>query len=198
MRCPNCGESLEQGPVCPHCGATAGNGPEAPPPPPPPPGEEAQERVSPDDLAAYVGSKAPFYLPRFKRFFDRGDSFAATWNWPAFFCTFWWLLYRKMYLWALAVFALSMFFSPGHLVLMVLSGLFGNYLYYRQARSRVLETAAQVGSDEVRDELARRGGVHRWVPWVAVAGMLLLIMFYATYAGMAFMLRLGGHPAGGY
>lgn len=39
--------------------------------------------------------KAGYYLPLFYRF-DQGSS-QVSWNWPAFFVTFFWLLYRRMY-----------------------------------------------------------------------------------------------------
>ena len=45
--------------------------------------------------AAVGESKAGYYVPLFHRF-DQGGS-RVSWNWPAFFATFFWLLYRRMY-----------------------------------------------------------------------------------------------------
>ncbi len=200
MRCPTCDSQVDRPQeVCPHCGTVLGWGaPPQPPPPPPPPGGPQPGSISPDLLAAYVGPKAAFYLPRFKRFFDRDDGFATTWNWSAFFFTFWWLLYRKMYLWAVLCFALSMFFSPGHLVLMIVCGFLGNYLYYRQARQQVIDAGRLYETRDPLAALAARGGVHRWVPWVAVAATLLLIILWVGFFGTVFMLGLWGHHGGGY
>jgi Tfp pilus assembly major pilin PilA len=40
--------------------------------------------------------KAEYYVPLFYRFDQPGGS-RVSWNWPAFFVTFFWLLYRRMY-----------------------------------------------------------------------------------------------------
>ena len=46
--------------------------------------------------AAVGDAKAGYYVPLFYRFDQPGAS-RASWNWPAFFVTFFWLLYRRMY-----------------------------------------------------------------------------------------------------
>lgn len=46
-------------------------------------------------LAAIVGSKTPYYLPRFRRMSRNGSN--LSWNWAAFFFGPYWFLYRKMY-----------------------------------------------------------------------------------------------------
>lgn len=48
---------------------------------------------------AYLGTAAHFYRPRFERF-DR-DGAKPGWNWPAFFITFFWMLYRRLWVPAL-------------------------------------------------------------------------------------------------
>jgi Tfp pilus assembly major pilin PilA len=46
---------------------------------------------------AAVGSKkADFYVPQFIRF-DQAGASKLSWNWPAFFVSFYWFLYRRMY-----------------------------------------------------------------------------------------------------
>ena len=57
--------------------------------------DEVIDEVSAEDLSAYVGTKADYYLPRFRRMARGGSS--ASWNWAAFFFGPLWLLYRKMY-----------------------------------------------------------------------------------------------------
>ncbi|HEY7642519.1 MAG TPA: pilin [Steroidobacteraceae bacterium] len=55
---------------------------------------------------AVVGEKKlGYYLPLFQRF-DQPNASFVSWNWPAFFVSFFWLLYRRMYLPALAYFFL--------------------------------------------------------------------------------------------
>ena len=56
-----------------------------------------------DYCKAALGDKNTYYyLKCFKRFDEKGVG--ATWNWSSFFVTFYWLLYRKMWLAALVFF----------------------------------------------------------------------------------------------
>jgi len=54
---------------------------------------------------AAVGPRADYYVPKFIGF-DTYDSSRISWNWPAFFFTFPWLLYRRMYGYAAVYFLL--------------------------------------------------------------------------------------------
>lgn len=47
------------------------------------------------DLAAVIGGRTDYYLPRFRRI---SDGHSGGWNWSAFLLGPYWLLYRKMYL----------------------------------------------------------------------------------------------------
>jgi hypothetical protein len=67
---------------------------------------DATEQARQDMYRAAVGEKkAYYYLPLFERF-DRPDGSPVSWNWPAFFAPFFWMLYRRMYGMALAYFFL--------------------------------------------------------------------------------------------
>jgi hypothetical protein len=46
--------------------------------------------------AAVGAKKADFYVPKFVRF-DEANATKLSWNWPAFFVSFYWFLYRRMY-----------------------------------------------------------------------------------------------------
>jgi len=68
----------------------------------------AEQPDSPPRVAtlyqAAVGSRGQdYYLAYFQRAHQRGYA-PMSWNWPVFFFGFFWFLYRKLYLWALAVF----------------------------------------------------------------------------------------------
>ena len=114
--------------------------------------------------AAIVGeAKVDYYLPRFD---SAAGGQSASWHWPAFFVTFWWMLYRKMW-----VPALIWFFAPG-IVLRVLAqmtpsatppltltlvwwlawlivpALFANRLYYGHCTKKIQEVRARGGSKE--------------------------------------------------
>ena len=114
---------------------------------------------------AAVGEKnTDFYLSRFHYFDSHGV--AISWNWPAFFFTFYWLLHRKMRLIALLYALLplpvaiidSIVFSGEDLAVAVISLLYlaaafivlpmyANALYYRQVRKMI-----DIAREESRDE----------------------------------------------
>lgn len=68
-----------------------------------PPSEAAPGGTTPEAIrAAIVGeSNRDYYLTRFARFDARGRP-GASWNWPAFFFGYMWLLYRNMVAYAAA------------------------------------------------------------------------------------------------
>ena len=135
------------------------------------------------DLAVFIGKNAEKYLPKFRSFTAGGrDSFRVTWNWPAFFFSFWWMLYRKMYLWALLALFLGCVPFLG-LVLMVVFGISGNYLYFLHAKKRVAEVRSAPGTEVERAAaLARAGGVNNVA---VVLAPLLLIAFVGILAAIA-------------
>jgi type IV pilus assembly protein PilA len=57
---------------------------------------EAQKRA---DYELAIGQNAEYFLPKFEEF-DKGGS-KLGWNWPAFFVTTPWFLYRKMWGWGM-------------------------------------------------------------------------------------------------
>jgi len=62
----------------------------------PPSSPEAQRLA---DYESAIGPNSGYYLKYFEQF-DAGES-RASWNWPAFFVSSWWCLYRKMWLWGI-------------------------------------------------------------------------------------------------
>jgi hypothetical protein len=149
--------------------------------------------LSAEELAAYIGPKADRYRPRFERFTRTGTTrFVFSWNNPAAFAGMWWYLYRKMYGWALLDFALSValgwtLFVP--ILWGVARAVTGDYLYFLQAdrkirEARLFPSAGAPSDDAARiGRLAREGGVHAWVPRVAIAGVVLLFLLAALLFG---------------
>ena len=124
--------------------------------------------VTEDELAAFVGEKAPKYLSPFRIFSVNGiDRFSATWHWPAFIVGFWWLLYRKMYLWAVAYFVL-LFIPYANVAAWITLALTGNYLYYRHAKGEILRVKALQSSGDMLNILSELGGTNRWVPLIGI------------------------------
>jgi len=168
--CRQCGKEVQEGETfCRHCGAKIVSGLPAA-------GSVREGSSIPeDDLAAFVGKNAEKYLAKFRSFRQDGsDSFAVTWHWPAFFFSFWWSLYRKMYGWAVLVLFLGLIPYLGFLS-MIAYGISGNYIYYRHARQKVREITAQPMSPVERSAaLARTGGVNKSV--VIVVALLLVAL----------------------
>ena len=148
-----------------------------------PPGAPFPSR---EELAAYVGPKAYIYCHRFERFSRHGTiRFEFSWNWPAFLAGAWWYLYRKMYGWAILDIGVSILFGWTLFVPLLWAAaraVTGNYLYFRQADRKIRyarplsSAAAPSGDAAYLARLAGEGGVHAWVPWVAVAGILLVAL----------------------
>jgi len=163
--CTECGAETKTGEsFCRQCGARLGDGAAGP----------ATTSVTENDLAIFVGKNTDKYLGAFRKFTGNGeDSFAATWHWPAFFFSFWWLLYRKMYVWLLVFLLLGCIPFAG-LLAMVGFGISANYLYYKHAKKKIAALKAQTSSEADRAAaIARAGGVNN------VAIVLVALVFVA-------------------
>jgi hypothetical protein len=142
------------------------------------------------EWSAFLGRHADRYVRKFARFSIGGvDSYALTINWPAAFVPFWWALYRKLYVWA-AVFLVMPFVPYGNIVLWLLTPFVANYILYTEAKKRILAVKAANPSRDVSGLLAQVGGVHGWVPVVAVlcSGGLVLLVFGLGLAAVLFDL----------
>jgi hypothetical protein len=142
--------------------------------------------VTDSEYAAFIGREQHKYLPRFRMFDDLAGNFKATWNWSAFFFTFWWLLYRKLYAFAALAFVLS-FVPYLNFAVMIASGAAGYFAYYRKARTDIGRLKQAFPGMDVTMRCAELGGVHRFVIWVGVlvtACMLLAALFLGVIGTM--------------
>ena len=131
---------------------------------------------------AVVGTKnQAYYLSRFSRF-DADAKSGVSWHWPAFFVSFYWLLYRKMWRNALIYFFLPYLVlilfgilgaiagksaeavaGIGYLVFLaaifLLPPMFANAWYYKHCKKKILDAKAS-SNDQQRQlgELSGRGG----------------------------------------
>src|SRR5208337_688206 len=158
--CPECGKEITQlSKFCPHCGHSFekfSNQSQS--------GQPLQQGIADDDFIAFIGNNAGYYVREFKKFNAGGtDVFSATWNWAAFWGGFGWMLYRKMYLWAFIAFAL-MFMPYLGLAAWITFGVVANYLYYQQAKRKILEIKALPQTGDISIVLSQNGGVHKWLP----------------------------------
>jgi Tfp pilus assembly protein PilE len=131
---------------------------------------------------AAVGPKnQDYYLNCFSGFDNKGKT-GVTWNWPSFLVTFYWLLYRKMWLNALVYFFLpyllvilfgiiavvmgdssGVLIGTGYLLylaaIFILIPMYANALYYRHCKKIISEVRAS-SQDTQRQlgELSGKGG----------------------------------------
>ncbi len=174
-----------------------------------PPNADAPGRTSDQNgltndemLAAVVGdSGAHHYLRSFERI-ARGEG--GGWNWPATFITWWWLLYRKMWLGALLYFLFSAFvpsflagvafaISPTFGLVAVLSlfvglfivpGMYANRWYRGHCLGKIRDVRARGGSKEqVIARLEAAGGTsYVWLAVVVVVGFIPVTGILAAVA----------------
>ena len=134
-------------------------------------------QIDDEDFAVYIGKNADKYLSKFKRFNIEGiDNFAATWNWSAFLVGPLWMLYRKLYLYFIIFFVITCIPYFGILT-WIAAGIIANYLYYKQAKSKILEVKSSHSDIVISEALARIGGVNSWV-WPV--GIIIFIIVFIS------------------
>jgi hypothetical protein len=132
--------------------------------------------ITEKDFIDFIGPNAEKYINNFRKFNIEGvDQYSFTWHWPAFFVSFFWMLYRKLYLWALLAFFLSYIPIAGF-VLMIVYGLTGNYLYYKHTKKKIMELKSQQSSADLSLTLRQIGGINQWVKTLAIVLTILVIL----------------------
>jgi Tfp pilus assembly protein PilE len=198
--CPKCGHPNDNdAKFCTNCGTplAAAEG-----------GTSPAGTATPEEFyKAYIGPSNQFYyLQRFKRFDEAGKA-GVTWNWPAFFITFYWFLYRKMWVPALLYFLAPylLMFAVGFVVALFKHGedlavgvfyllyligvwivvpMYANALYYQHSRKRIAEVRAH--SNDIQrtlGELSGKGGTS-YVP-VIILGVFGVIAVIGILAAIA-------------
>ena len=151
---------------------------------------------------AILGPKnQDYYLRQFAKFDSDGKA-TATWHWPAFLVTFYWFLYRKMWLHALLYFFLPYLLmivlgiagalagqsaAPvmglGYLLyiaaIFIVMPMYANALYYKQCKKKIAEIRASSHEEQRQlGELSGRGGTSN------VALIILFILVFVAVIGI--------------
>ena len=196
MHCIHCGSAyIDSAQFCPQCGQSLANATLNP-------AEETRQ-----NFEAMIGPKNQhYYLPRFEDFEANGKT-SLGWHWPAFFVTFYWLLYRKMWLAALLYFILpyvvttalglvgavvggqgQMLVLGGYgmycLAIILLPPMLANGLYYRHCQSKIRKAEAQYPERQrLLGYLQAKGGTSSIILFVVlIFGFIAVIGILAAIA----------------
>jgi Tfp pilus assembly protein PilE len=143
--------------------------------------------------AAVIGPKnTDYYLDYFLKADAKGKA-GASWNWPAFFVTFYWMLYRKLWVPAAVYFfapalaivtagvlgtilelsgdaSAALIFLVAVAVVYVLPAMYANRLYYKKCNELITQAQRiHNGREDQLQWLAREGNTSRLGMWLAVA-----------------------------
>ena len=200
MFCPQCGNSNDiSAKFCSGCGFTLPQiGQEAP-------NAHAGTKASSNQEEFYKAAIGPknqsYYLSIFQRFENDGKA-GVSWHWPAFFITFYWLLYRKMWRNALIYFFLPYLVMIPLVIIGAMAGnaanavigfgyflylvgifllppLYANTLYYQHCNKKIIEAKAS-SHDMQRQlgELSGKGGTSN------VALIIVLVFAFIAAIGI--------------
>lgn len=180
MYCQNCGAELnEEARFCPACGkeqrAEAAS---------PPVSSENAPAITKEEWKAFIGDNSEKYLKKFEKFSLGGvENFSLTWHWPALFFGPFWALYRKLYLASVVLLILS-FIPVANLLVGIAFAMVANYLYYKDARAKILKFSHIQPIEQRLEVLSKAGGVHVWVAALVII-LSIFFLFVAILGGMS-------------
>lgn len=180
--CIKCGNELVEGSnFCSRCGNKIINS-----------NEDVKSEVLIDmtadrELELFVGEKKRnYYVPIFQKFADPANKQYTSWNVAAFFLTFFWLSYRKMYV--LAIGMSAGFFiiteilpdkltTPLGIAVGVFLGLYGNKFYYDHSQKEINKIKSKTTDLNIQQKIMADKGR---------TSILFAIVFAIVYLGTAF------------
>lgn len=145
---------------------------------------------------AIVGPKNQnYYLYHFAQFHSCGKA-GVSWHWPVFFLTFFWLLYRKIWLDALIYCflyflillvdgAMHFNFVLYFIGIFIVPSMYANALYYQHCKEKIstVKSSSHASQGQL-DELSGKGGTSLIVP------LLVVFLFFMWILNALLSIRI--------
>lgn len=161
-------------------------------PPEEPNSNSNSDEITDSDFVTFVGqTNTEYYFNHWKNNSDKNTF--SSWNWASFFLGGYWLLYRKLYAWFVGFtivdfigFTILDTFSPFisilfSLIMMILLGIFGNCIYIRHSKKKILPLKKFFYRFGNTDEaLKTNGGTTLVAPLVLLAAAGVIAIMVAT------------------
>ncbi|MBB4040227.1 hypothetical protein GGR34_001878 [Microvirga flocculans] len=160
---------------------------------------EIQETSRTDALfAAFVGPNHEVYGRTLEKMRAKDPALrklALTWCWPAFLITIPWLLYRKLYGWAVgligAVIAVELVLptnsGSGTLSVYAMLGMMAKSVYVQYAVKRIDKLRSRATSEEELEALVKKAG------GVSIPGAVIGAVLFIGFNVLAFMSSFAKH-----
>lgn len=134
----------------------------------------------------FVGDNYYYYKNKWEN--QNPDRSFSSWNWMAFFFPYYWMAFRKMYLYAFIILIaslLSYIIPLGGIVIHIIAGIYANSWYYKKCTTAV-KKASLYNNDEAIAFLKKQGGTSGLSLVISIVSIILLITilftgFYAIY-----------------
>jgi hypothetical protein len=136
-----------------------------------------------------------YYLTKFEQYDQKRSGLRASWNWSAFFFSYFWALYRKMYGWFFAYMGIVVLAvvldASGYLDFTRVPGLaiistipmwivfsvYANSLYHISVKKKIDNAQANLKDEpKLLEYLRHKGGVHKWVMWASIPFIMFPII----------------------
>lgn len=131
-------------------------------------------------VSALIGNNAGYYLQKFSQL--KSSNSKSSWNWCAFLFTPYWMIYRKMYGYGVAVLAGAFFLNllGGWLISLlvfagyIVFGVLGNYIYmsFLEKKAQQIVTMNEPFRTQ---EIAQKGGTNVAATILTIVGYSILI-----------------------
>ncbi|RUM60913.1 MAG: DUF2628 domain-containing protein [Persephonella sp.] len=148
------------------------------------------EEFDEETIKSFVQKNSDYYLIKWKLMAETGSK--ISWNWPAFFFGIYWMVYRKMYVYALIILIIGLLLSLipliniiAGLVVWIGFGMFGNYVYAMHTYKKLKELSLISSNPEDLKKLAlQKGGTSVLAVFILIGIFLaieiIILMLFAV------------------